>query len=117
MIRILPRKYQAFLAFTLLTGLRPSESVMSTNKITELHKHDRSDEYYNARLSILEHFKYREFLRGSKNVFISFISPILLSYILEIRPKMNYRSFQLYMIKRNPPVRTNYLRKLLRYYP
>jgi len=42
------------------------------------------DEYYNGNLESLEHFRYPErFIRGSKNVFFSFIPEAFLNRIVE----------------------------------
>ena len=55
-----------------LTGLRCCESIMALNRIGEkgLSGYLRGD--------VLEHFKYKEFLRGNKNAFVSVIPEELL---------------------------------------
>ena len=66
---------QLYLEFMSLTGLRKEEGIISFNKIIELTKQGNLNEYYNEEKGLLEHFKYKEqFLRRTKNVYISIIS-------------------------------------------
>lgn len=63
-----------FLQFLRLAGLRKIEGIAAYNKIIELNQQGKLSEYYNEEQSLLEHFKYKEvFLRGIKNVYISFL--------------------------------------------
>ena len=62
----LPDKYAATLIFDALTGLRPSEACRSVSLIAELSRKGKLDRYFNSELSMLEHFKFPMFLRGSK---------------------------------------------------
>jgi len=72
-IKKLPDKYAATLIFDALTGLRPSEACKSINLLINLNRRDELDRYFNNELSMLEHFKYPMFLRGTKNCYISFV--------------------------------------------
>jgi len=84
---VLKDNERLYLEFMLLTGLRMSEGIKSFNKIIELHKQNKLNDYYNEELHTLEHFKYpREFLRNSKNVYISIIPKELLLRIAISRP-------------------------------
>lgn len=66
---VLRSNEQLFLQFLSLSGLRKIEGVTSFNKIIELNKEGKLNDYYNEEKSLLEHFKYKElFLRGTKNV-------------------------------------------------
>lgn len=49
------------------------ESVKAFNKIIELYQYNKLYEYFNEHLSTLEHFKFKEFIRGTKNVYISIV--------------------------------------------
>ncbi|NLE06271.1 MAG: hypothetical protein GX638_15910 [Crenarchaeota archaeon] len=63
-----------FLQFLRLAGLRKIEGIASFNKIIDLNQQGKLSEYYNEDKSLLEHFKYKQvFLRGTKNVYISFL--------------------------------------------
>jgi len=71
---VLKDNERLYLKFMLLTGLRMSEGIKSFNKIIELNKQNKINEYYNEDLNTLEHFKYpKSFLRNSKNVYISIV--------------------------------------------
>jgi len=73
-INILNDNERLYLKFMLYTGLRMSEGIKSFNKIIELSKQNKINDYYNKDLNTLEHFKYaQDFLRNSKNVYISII--------------------------------------------
>ena len=75
-----------YLKYMLLSGLRMSEGVMSVNKIIKFHKEDKLSEYYNQELSVLEHFKFKRFLRTSKNVFVTIIPRDFIMQIAESKP-------------------------------
>ena len=77
-------KEKLFLRFALFSGLRRSEGIASYNLIIESSKENRLHEYYNEDMTMLEHFKFRkQFLRGTKNAYISFISKQFTSEISE----------------------------------
>ncbi len=69
-----------------LSGLRVNEGIESFNLCIKLSKEKRLNEYYNAEWQILCHFKYKQFLRGKKNAFITFITPELLTEICNSKP-------------------------------
>lgn len=78
---------QTFLKFTSLSGIRKGEAIASFNKIIQLSKENKLSEYYNKDLQCSEHFKYpKEFIRGSKNLFITFIREDLVSQIANSEP-------------------------------
>jgi len=112
-IKVLPKKYATVVTFTALTGLRPSEACASCKLITELANKDSLHEYLDSDLMMLQHFKYKQqFLRGSKNTFISFISNDLLNLVLEYKPAMKYTALTSAIRKRNYKIRMKELRKL-----
>jgi hypothetical protein len=57
---------QLFVKFLSITGLRKNEALTSFNMIIELNNKGKLCEYYNNELSVLEHFKYKLFLRKTK---------------------------------------------------
>ena len=66
-----------FLRFCLYSGLRKSEAIISFNRIIELNNKGLLIEFYDKNLNCLLHFKYpKEFIRRTKNCFISFVSEI-----------------------------------------
>ena len=75
-----------YLRFLVLSGLRVSEGIDSFNLIIELSKNNKLDEYYNRELEILEHYKYKQFLRNSKNVYITVIPKELVVTIAGSKP-------------------------------
>jgi intergrase/recombinase len=81
-IPILRENERVFAKFLLLSGLRTSEAINSLNKVIELSKENRLNEYYDVSLNCLCHFKYpKQFIRRTKNCFITFITPQFLSEI------------------------------------
>ena len=82
------RQYLRLLA---ITGLRKTEGINSFNLIIELNSKGKLCEYYNAELSVLEHFKYGKlFLRGTKNCYISFVPKALIDEICNSQPVSYY---------------------------
>jgi intergrase/recombinase len=71
---------QLWLRYLALSGLRRAESVMSFNKIVELARANRLSEYIND-LGVIEHFRDKQFLRGTKNAFITIVSPTLIDEV------------------------------------
>jgi hypothetical protein len=77
---------RVFVKFLAVTGLRKNEAVTSFNMIIQLNSEGKLCEYYNAELSVLEHFKYKVFLRKTKNAYISFVSSQLIKEICASQP-------------------------------
>ncbi len=76
-----------FVKFLSVTGLRKNEGLTSFNMIIKLNSENKLGEYYNSELNVLEHFKYgKVFLRGTKNCYISFVSPELVKEICNSQP-------------------------------
>ena len=79
-VKILKPHEQLWIKYLALSGLRRTESVLSFNRIVEVGK-DRRSEYVNDK-GIVEHFKYpKEFLRGTKNCYITIVPDIILGEI------------------------------------
>jgi hypothetical protein len=90
-IQKLPKDYSTVLMFDVLTGLRPNETAMSCNLITELSEGNKLDSYLDRELMMLQHFRFPDlFLRKSKNAYISFITPELLQLVLKTKPRIKY---------------------------
>jgi intergrase/recombinase len=71
---ILRDNERIFLKYLLYSGLRKEEGIKSFNRIIELAKSNRLSEYYDTNLNCLMHFKYpKDFIRRTKNCFISFV--------------------------------------------
>jgi len=109
---LLPLKYRVALVYNALTGMRPSEACLSLKILARLNEQNRLSEYYNQELCMLEHFRFKEFLRGSKNVFISFVSHRLLKHALKVKFTQDYYSIQSYLKKKHIPLRARQLRQL-----
>jgi len=79
---ILRDNERVFLKYLLCSGLRKSEGIKSFNRIVELSRTSRLSEYYDTNLNCLMHFKYpKDFIRRTKNCFISFIAENLVREI------------------------------------
>jgi hypothetical protein len=101
---------QKYLVFLLYTGLRKEEAIKSFNKIIQLCRGNKLSEYYNEELSCLQHFKYpNEFIRNTKNVFISFVTKDLLNEIINCKP-VTYDAMSRRLYRNNIKVRFNELR-------
>lgn len=86
-LKILRPNEQLYLKLCLMTGVREAEAVMCFNKIIQLSK-DRLNEYYDnlpeSNVRVLCHFKYpKEFIRKTKNVFISMVPEELINQIVD----------------------------------
>jgi intergrase/recombinase len=79
---ILQPNEKLYLRYTLLSGLRREEAVLSFNLLV-----NKTEGYYNIDTSCLEHFKIKSnngkhlFLRGTKNTFVSVIPQTLIEDI------------------------------------
>lgn len=98
--------------FDAITGLRPTEGALSCKLITELSEKDKLDLYLDKDLMMLQHFRFPElFLRKSKNVYISFITPELLRLILETKPRIKYSALDTKIGRLGYDNKTKQLRK------
>jgi intergrase/recombinase len=86
-LKVLDEDKSTFLWFLAVSGLRKGEAISSFNLIIKLSQKGKLNEYYNKELQALEHFRFgRLFLRGSKNVFFSFIPNQLIEKIAKCKP-------------------------------
>ena len=101
---------KTLLKFLLYSGLRKEEAITSFNLIIELHRNKRLNDYYDDNLSCLRHFKYpRDFIRRTKNCFISFIPEELLKRIQNSEP-VSYDAMSRRLYRNNMKCRFNELR-------
>jgi intergrase/recombinase len=107
---ILRDNERIFLKFLLNSGLRKEEAIKSFNKIIELHNSGNLNNYYDSNLNCLCHFKYpKEFIRHTKNCFITFITEDLLNEIANSKP-ITYQMIIKRMYRKNIKCRINELR-------
>jgi intergrase/recombinase len=77
-----PLNEQLFIEFLAATGLRLGEAMKAFNKLVE----SGTNGYYNQELSCLEHYRHTEFLRGTKNAYLSFVNPEMIEKIMKSKP-------------------------------
>jgi intergrase/recombinase len=97
------------LRFILLSGLRKGEGIQSFNLIIRLSKEGKLEEYFNEEFSMLEHYKFRQFLRGTKNAFISIIPKDLVLSIVNSKP-VSYNAIHKKFYRRRIKIRIKELR-------
>ena len=106
---ILSDNENTFLKFCLYSGLRKQEAITSFNKIIELHKSGNLN-YYDSNLNCLLHFKYpKEFIRRTKNCFISFVTKDLIDQICNCQP-VSYSAIRKRLERKHIKMRINELR-------
>jgi intergrase/recombinase len=101
---------KTLLKYLLFSGIRKEEAIKSFNKIIELHKLNRLNEYYDTNLNCLMHFRYpKEFIRKTKNCFITFINIDLLNEIANSEP-VSYQALIKRLRRKGIKCRINELR-------
>jgi len=85
---------------------------LSFNKVIELNNKRLLNEYYDKNLSCLLHFKYREFIRDSKNCLITFIKESFINEIANSKP-ISDRTLHNRMFRQHIKCR---IKELRRYY-
>ena len=101
---------QLFLRFCKVTGIRKAEAITSFNKIIELSKIKDLPAYYDYQLKVLMHFRYhKEFLRRTKNCYISFVPDNLVNEITSSQP-VSYYAIKCRLRKQGIKLRINELR-------
>ena len=106
---ILTPNEQLFVKFLAVSGLRKNEALTSFNMIIRLNSEEKLCEYYNEELSVLEHFKYKVFLRRTKNAYISFVSRTLINEICNSQP-VTYNAIHCRFARRRMKLRLKELR-------
>jgi intergrase/recombinase len=101
---------KTLLKYLLNSGIRKEEAIISFNKIIDLSKQNRLNEYYDVNLNCLMHFKYpKEFIRKTKNCFITFINIDLLNEIANSE-SVSYQALIKRLYRKNIKCRINELR-------
>jgi hypothetical protein len=98
-----------FLRFLASTGLRRTEAITAFNMVIDLSINGKLGEYYNSELSVLEHYKHKVFLRGTKNAYISFVPKELVDQIC-LSEKISYYAFHSRLNRKHIPLRFKELR-------
>ena len=106
---ILNDNYKLLLRFVLLSGLRKGEAIKSFNIIIDLARNGKLNEYYDSDLSILQHFKYPMFLRGTKNAYISILPNDLIQQISNSK-HVTYPTIHKFLERRHIKLRLKELR-------
>jgi hypothetical protein len=107
-VRDLGWDYYFPIAFMRLTGLRPSEACMSLSLVAE----HGSEGYYNKKLNALEHFRFDQFLRRTKNCCLSFISENLRDRMLKYGQPVSWNKLRSKIARAGLKVRLHELKKV-----
>jgi hypothetical protein len=83
---VLHENEKLYLRFMLLSGLRAKEGIVAFNLVIELKKQNKLSEYFNGDLSMLEHYRHKQFLRNTKNAYISIIPKDLGRQMINSKP-------------------------------
>ena len=109
----LPAKYSAVLTLACVTGMRAEEACKSAKLLSELSEAGRLNDYLNAKLNMLEHFRFPGlFIRGCKNCYLSFVPTEVLNQVLSAKPKVTVIALRRALQKAGLKVRIKDLRKL-----
>jgi intergrase/recombinase len=106
---ILDENEKLYLKFMLLSGLRKKEGMQSFNLISELSKSEKLAKYFNEDLSMLEHYKHKQFLRNTKNAYITIIPRDLIMQIANSKP-VSYHAIHCYLYRKGFKLRIKELR-------
>jgi len=107
---LLRNNERTFLRYLLFSGLRKNEAIKSFDRIIELAKNSRLPEYYDSTLNCLCHFKYpKDFIRKTKNCFITFITENLANEIANSEP-ITYEMIRKRLLRNKQRCRINELR-------
>mgnify|MGYP000145909205 CR=1 FL=1 len=109
-IKVLDEDTVNFIKFVMVSGLRKEEAVKSFNKIITLSHRGELERYYNFELEALEHFRFpKEFIRRTKNAFISFIPSEFIKEVANSKP-ISYTTLKRHLRENKLKVRLNELR-------
>jgi intergrase/recombinase len=108
---VLSDNERLFLKFTLLSGIRKGESVRSFNRIIELYKQNRLNEYYDDKQQILKHYQYKDNLRRTKNLYISIVPKELIDQVKESKP-ISYHALRKHLNKNKLNIEIKPLRSM-----
>jgi hypothetical protein len=100
-----------YLRLLALSGVRKTEAKMAFDRIRAMAKEGKLKEYYNSDTKMLEHFRYKEFLRGTKNLYVSAIPYELIQQIANTNNSVSLASMRKKLIKNKLPQRFKELRQ------
>jgi intergrase/recombinase len=83
-----------YLRFLALSGVRKTEAKLSFDKIRAMSREDKLSEYYNSETKMLEHFRYKQFLRGTKNLYVSAVPYELIQQIANANTSVSLASMR-----------------------
>ena len=98
-----------YLKFMLLSGLRKTEGMQAFNLIIERYKENKLSEYFNDELSMLEHYKYKQFLRNTKNAYITIMPKDFVMQIANSKP-VSYSAIHCCLYRKHLRLRLKELR-------
>ena len=98
-----------FLRFVLVTGIRKQEAQTAFNMIIDLAKQNKLDEFYNSDIQALEFYKYPQFNRKTKKVYLSFVSTEQIGEIAK-SSKVSYYAIRKRLSLKKQPSRIKELR-------
>ena len=107
----LPKNEALYLKYCLVSGMRAREALRSFNRIIALANENRLNEYYNSNTQILEHFRYPDNLRNTKNCFISIASKELIAEIAQSK-SISYTMIRRHLYRAKLPLMIKPLRSL-----
>ena len=84
--KVLRPNERLLIKYARLSGLRKSEAIDSFNLIIKLSQQNKLSDYINPDNGIIEHFRFKQFLRGTKNAFISIVPDSLIAEIAQSSP-------------------------------
>ena len=108
---VLPQNEKLFVKFTLLSGLRATESRKAFNRIIELAEEGRLTEYYDSKQQILKHYIFKDSFRHTKNNYISIISRGLINEIVNSK-QISYYVIRKHLVKNKLNLELKPLRSL-----
>jgi len=100
-----------YLRLLALSGVRKTEAKMVYDKIREMATSGRLEEYYNRETLMLEHFRHKQFLRGTKNLYVSAIPFELIQKIAKTEDTISLASMRKKLIRNKLPQRFKELRQ------
>jgi hypothetical protein len=100
-----------YLRFIALSGVRKTEAKMAFDKIREMARAGKLEEYYNSETKMLEHFRYRQFLRGTKNLYVSAIPIELIQQIANTQNTISLSTMRKKLARNKMPLRFKELRQ------
>jgi intergrase/recombinase len=100
-----------YLRFLALSGVRKTEAKMAFDKIREMARAGKLEEYYNSETKMLEHFRYKQFLRGTKNLYVSAVPYELIEQIANSENTISLSSMRKKLNRNKMPLRFKELRQ------